>query len=164
MYAKRLPIAVLALFVAAMPASAQPPADAARVAAARELITSMGADAQFDTVIDTLLGGLRISLRQQRPSAGAEIDDVMKRLVDKFKSRRSEVTDLTAPIYAEHFTVAELKELTAFYATPIGRKMVTSLPSISKRSIEVGMRWGQNIGREAAEEAKRELKKRGIDL
>lgn len=156
--------ALLVIGASTLPSSAQLAPDPARVAAAKDLITAMGADAQFDTVVDALLNGLKNSLKQQRPAAAAEIDDVMKRLAEKFKARKSEVSEMSAPIYAEHFTLEELKELAAFYSTPIGRKLVTQLPLISRKSIDVGMKWGQRIGREAAEEARQELRKRGIEL
>jgi uncharacterized protein len=34
------------------------------------------------------------------------------------------------PIYARHFTVAELKELTAFYQTPTGAKALREMPQV----------------------------------
>jgi hypothetical protein len=33
-----------------------------------------------------------------------------------------------------------------------------------RRSLTLGHRWGQDIGREIDAEARRELKKRGVDL
>ena len=35
------------------------------------------------------------------------------------------------PIYARHFTVAELHELTAFYRTPIGAKALHEMPQVT---------------------------------
>ena len=34
------------------------------------------------------------------------------------------------PIYARHFTVAELKELAAFYRTPTGAKALREVPQV----------------------------------
>ena len=45
-----------------------------------------------------------------------------------------------APLYAKNYTVAELKELTAFYRTPLGRKMLALSPRLSAESMAAGQR------------------------
>ncbi|MEM8510916.1 hypothetical protein RCH14_000207 [Massilia sp. MP_M2] len=45
-----------------------------------------------------------------------------------------------APLYVKNYTVAELKELTAFYRTPLGRKMLALSPRLSAESMAVGQR------------------------
>ena len=45
-----------------------------------------------------------------------------------------------APLYARNYTVAELKELTAFYRTPLGRKMLALSPRLSAESMAIGQR------------------------
>ena len=44
------------------------------------------------------------------------------------------------PLYARNYTTAELKELTAFYRTPLGRKMLALSPRLSAESMAVGQR------------------------
>jgi len=41
-------------------------------------------------------------------------------------------------IYAEEFTEAELRELAAFYRTPVGRKAAALAPALSRRGAKVG--------------------------
>ncbi|NOU07310.1 MAG: DUF2059 domain-containing protein [Hyphomicrobiaceae bacterium] len=138
--------------------------DPERIAAAKELFVAMGAEQQFDTVIKTMLGGLAAQFKQRQPGAAKDIDDVMGRMAEKFIARKSEVTDMTAPHYAEAFTVAEIKQITAFYKSEIGKKLVQEQPAIMQKSMVQGMQWGQRIGREVELEARQELKKRGVDL
>ena len=45
-----------------------------------------------------------------------------------------------APLYVKNYTVAELKELTAFYRTPLGRKMMALTPRLSAESMAIGQR------------------------
>jgi hypothetical protein len=45
-----------------------------------------------------------------------------------------------APLYVKNYTVAELKELTAFYRTPLGRKMLALSPRLSAESMAIGQR------------------------
>lgn len=141
-----------------------PAHDPERIAAAKALFVAMGAEEQFDTVIKTMLTGMAAQFKQRQPSAAKEIDDVMARMVEKFIARKSEVTDMTAPHYADAFTVAEIKQITAFYQSDIGKKLVKEQPAIMQKSMMQGMQWGQKIGREVELEARQELKKRGVEL
>jgi hypothetical protein len=52
------------------------------------------------------------------------VDDTMEKMV---------------PIYAARFSTQEIKQLTAFYRTPLGNKLLTSLPQISAESLQAGV-------------------------
>lgn len=45
-----------------------------------------------------------------------------------------------APLYARNYTVAELKELTAFYRTPLGKKMLALTPRLTAESMALGQK------------------------
>ena len=139
-------------------------ADPAAVAAAKDLLVSMGSMKQFEVAISTMTTGMGQAFKQQQPGKAKEIDEVMAALAAKFNARKEEVLTMIAPLYAEKFTVAELTEIGAFYKTAIGQKMISTQPEILQRSMQLGMAWGQSIGREVESEARQELKKRGVDL
>ncbi|WP_020652508.1 DUF2059 domain-containing protein [Massilia niastensis] len=44
------------------------------------------------------------------------------------------------PLYAKHFTTAEIRELTAFYGTPLGRKMMATMPKLSAESMALSQK------------------------
>ena len=44
------------------------------------------------------------------------------------------------PLYAQNYSVAELKELTAFYRTPLGRKMMALTPRLTAESMALGQK------------------------
>jgi uncharacterized protein len=169
MFARPIRAALLcaALLVAA-PALAQQkaptPADPAAVAAAKDLLLAMGSMKQFEIAINTMSRGMANEFKKQLPAKGKEIDDVMELMAAKFNARKDEMLTLVAPLYAEKFTVAELTEIGAFYKTPIGQKMIATQPEILQRSMQIGMAWGATIGKEVEAEARKELKKRGVDL
>jgi hypothetical protein len=52
----------------------------------------------------------------------------------------------------------------AFYKSPAGAKFIAVQPEVMQRAMILGQRWGHAIGREIEAEARRELKKRGIEL
>jgi hypothetical protein len=44
-------------------------------------------------------------------------------------------------VYAKHFTPNDVKELLAFYASPVGQKAVAALPVLTQESAALGQRW-----------------------
>jgi len=49
-----------------------------------------------------------------------------------------EMLRATAQIYARHFTVDELHQIAAFYKTPVGTKMLATMPQLMAESMQVG--------------------------
>jgi hypothetical protein len=57
-----------------------------------------------------------------------------------------------------------MRAVAEFYRSPVGSKLIDVQPDIMQESILAGQRWGARIGQEIEEEARRELKRRGVDL
>lgn len=45
-----------------------------------------------------------------------------------------------APLYSRHFTVAEIKQMSAFYKTPVGKKMLSLTPQIMSESMQISQK------------------------
>lgn len=61
------------------------------------------------------------------------------------------LVELIIPIYKKYFTADEIKQLIAFYKTPLGQKVTSTLPAITQESMEAGQKWGQEIGMKVAQ-------------
>lgn len=44
------------------------------------------------------------------------------------------------PMYAETYTLDEIRQLTAFYSSPLGQKMQANMPALMTRSMEISQR------------------------
>jgi hypothetical protein len=44
------------------------------------------------------------------------------------------------PLYAETYTLDEIHQLSAFYASPLGQKMLANMPTLMSRSMEISNR------------------------
>lgn len=66
------------------------------------------------------------------------------------------------PIYQAHFTHAEIKQLLAFYSSPIGRKMVSDSNELMRDSIGVSQKWGHDLSAEIRQRIDAALTKEGI--
>jgi uncharacterized protein len=156
---------ILAMAVVVQPVAAQQPAPAAaNVAAAEELLTTMGMTKQFDAVIPMMMQQMRQIIVQSNPAAGKEIDDVVKAITAKFSARKNEVVPLAAQVYARRLTIEDMKAMTAFFKTPAGQRFVEMTPQLTQESMMIGQQWGQKLGQEVEQEMKQELAKRGIKL
>jgi hypothetical protein len=65
------------------------------------------------------------------------------------------------PVYARHFSVSELKELTAFYRTPIGAKALHEMPQVTGEFMTVLVPRLQDVQRQTSDAFNRILRERG---
>lgn len=163
-HVRRLLVAVFLSVALGHAAVAQPKPSDEAMSAARTFVEASGAAAQFDQVMPLMADQMSKAFRSLAPNSAKEIDETMAEVVKRFISRKAELIDEIAAIYADKLTVDDLKEITKFYQSGAGRRMVEILPEVTRRAAAVGQNWGQRIGAEIASEMRRELKKRGIDL
>ncbi|MDO5608970.1 MAG: DUF2059 domain-containing protein [Capnocytophaga sp.] len=52
---------------------------------------------------------------------------------------------LLSNVYIEEFTHGEIKELLAFYETPIGKKITSKSAVLADKGMKAGYQWGQNL-------------------
>lgn len=166
----RIAWAVLAcsLAVAAVTGAGQtqapPIPEPERLAAARDLMVVAGSARQFDQFMPLMAAQMTKAFLALAPHAQKEIQEVMGEMLKRFSARKGDLIEEIAGLYAEKLTLAELRELIGFYSTGVGAKFVAMLPEMTQRSMLLGQRWGEKIGREIEVEARRELKKRGVDI
>ncbi|MGL6555255.1 DUF2059 domain-containing protein [Aeromonas dhakensis] len=67
----------------------------------------------------------------------AQHRDVLEAWVNRYLSWPAMSAEVAA-IYRKHFTEAELKELIAFYQSPVGKKSLDTMPAIFQESSLVG--------------------------
>ena len=159
-----LAAAVLALSLNTPSARAQTAPDAARLAAAREMMQVAGVARQFSQVMPVLMRQLAQGFVAVAPDKAEVITEVFAKLGGKFDERKSELIDQIAALYAEQLNLEELNAVIGFYRSPAGAKMMSIQPQVMRQSMLLGQRWGAQLGREIEAEARRELKKRGIEL
>jgi len=53
------------------------------------------------------------------------------------------VTDAVVPIYASHFSTEDIQGLIKFYESPLGRKVVSSMPQVTQESETAGIQIDQ---------------------
>lgn len=157
-------LALVAAFLQPALAQQRPPASDEALTAARELVEASATAAQFDQVVPLLVRQLTQAFTSLAPDRSKEIREVMDKLTERFLERKAELLGEVVRIYADLMTVEDMREVAKFYQSGAGRRMIVAMPEITRRSSAAGQVWGQMLGQELANEARSELKKRGIDL
>ncbi|MDC7788557.1 DUF2059 domain-containing protein [Rhodoplanes sp. TEM] len=145
------------------PAQAQQPAPSA-VAAARELIILKGGNAMFDPIVAGVIEFVKNSYVPTNPQLAGPLNEVAAKLRKDYDGKRAELLGEVAKVYAEKFTEAELKELVAFYKSPLGKKMSTEEPVAIDQSLKNAQVWADSFSGEVMSKFREEMKKKGHDL
>jgi len=150
--ARRLLIVACVLLLSASATRAQTPEPDA-MAAARSLVTTMKLTDQYKALLPAILLGIKPAVTQDRPELERDYDAMLPMIADAFTPYYTAMVDGIATVYANNFTVQELREIEAFYRQPIGQKLLEKTPAVSQQALAVG----QEIGRKAAEDLRRRL-------
>jgi hypothetical protein len=142
-------------------AAALPSADPAVVAATREMLGAMKVRDMMILAIASMEqqipSQVRVSMTaaingnpnltpQQKAEQLKKVDEAMRTSAAQTHAMFSDPTlvdDMIAemvPIYAETYTLDEIRQLTAFYSSPLGKKMQANMPMLMKRSMEASQR------------------------
>jgi hypothetical protein len=162
--ARRAAAALALVFICwASPVPAQQPTPAA-IATAKELLQAKGATNMFDPLIPGIIESAKNALLPTNPGLYKELNDVATLLRGQLAARRTEIIDEIARLYAQRFTEAEMKEVTAFYKTPVGRKFVSEEPAVIDAGLARTQAWSNKLSDEVFSRFRAEMKKKGHDL
>ena len=144
-------------------ALAQQPS-AAAVALGRELVEIKGGAGMFDPIIINVIEQTKANLQQTNPQLSKDLTDVSAQLRNEFTPRRNELIAEAGRLYAVAFTEGELKDMTAFYKAPLGKKMLEREPMILDQTFNFMQQWAPRVGEEVMNRFRAEMKKKGHNL
>ena len=147
-------------------ALAQGPAapNAAAIAAAKELVALKGGATMFDPLVPGVIESAKNTLLPTNPQLQRPLNEVAAQLLKEYEPKRAEILNEVAKVYAQRFTEPELKEIVAFYKTPIGKKMITEEPIALDQSLRMAQGWATRFSDEVLERFRAEMKKKGYNL
>jgi hypothetical protein len=135
---------------AAKASRAQAQAEQTKQADIRRLLQITGAGSVAAQSMDQMEKTVRPMVTDALPPG-----DYREKLVDlffeKFRAKRQpdELADLVVPIYNKYYSDEDIKGLIQLYQTPLGKKMLSTLPQVMAESQAAGTKWGEQIGRES---------------
>ena len=133
-------------------ASAQTPSPEA-MSAARKLVVSLKIADQYRALLPQLLLKLRPVVAQDRPEMERDYDAVTAPGSEIYAPFVASMVEQIAVIYAQSFSVDELRQIEAFYAQPAGKKFLEKSEALAQASAQIG----QEVSQKAADELKQRL-------
>ncbi|EHL96922.1 hypothetical protein HMPREF9946_04523 [Acetobacteraceae bacterium AT-5844] len=135
------------------------------LAAAQEMMRAINATAVAEQTMAQVSQQITAALAQNSGKPVGEVSAIVEDvLMPEFRRRIPEMMDFTARLWASQMSPAELRELSAFYRTPLGQRLNEVAPTVATQSALFGMRWGQDVGRSALAKHREELRARGLKI
>ena len=104
-------------------------------------------------MMDNMQSSMTPLLEESLPP-GAYRAKLIELFFQKFRSQATaeSLIVLILPVYDRHFSDDELRQLIAFYQTPIGKKSAQVLPQVMSEAQQAGAEWGKQLGQKSMEE------------
>lgn len=91
---------------------------------------------------------LNVALHRSNPNLPTRADAVVMEVVMSYlrtHAAQDHVADRLVLIYAKYLTRDDVRQMTEFYRSPVGRKLVSMTPAISLESARIGQEWMESI-------------------
>lgn len=72
--------------------------------------------------------------------------------------------ELMVHLYNKHFSASDIQELRGFYASDIGKKLITVTPALTQESFQAGAEWGRMLAPLVQNRVKERLEALGVAL
>ena len=105
--------------------------------AAENLLIVMEVDKSLPQIVEQVVE----TQMQQNPQLASQ-REILQRFLTKYVNWES-VKEDTITAYAQEFTEPELKKLTEFYKTPVGKKASEKMPQLALIAGQIGLRQAQ---------------------
>ena len=139
--------------------------DAEKRANIEALLKDTGMIANMSRLIDLLIPQIMGTLKKQNLKIPDAVwDEFTDICAEEMKRSAPELEEPVIAIYDDNFSADEIKQLLAFYQSPVGRKIVIQLPQLMQQSVTMGQSWGQQAGARAIERIRAAAKQKGYDL
>lgn len=163
--------AALAMALISAPAAAQtapaatavPEPSASHLAVARDVAKASGLTRSIDAVVPELYDQLKQS-GVTRPELVKDLNEVLVILEPEMEKQKLLMTAQAARVFARNLTEAELKEIAAFFNSPIGQKYVSTQPIILDGVVREMQNWTESVSEYLVVRVRAEMGKRGHQL
>jgi uncharacterized protein len=134
------------------------------LALARAVIDFTGASRSFDEVIPQLIQEARNLVLTTNPQVKNDLEEIVPRLQSELGKQESELLNSISKIYANKFNEDELKQIAAFYNSPVGKKMTAATPDMLRESLGEMREWAQRMSSTVMNRLREELAKKGHNI
>ena len=145
--------------------SALTPQDPEKVALAVKILAETHVQDNMAQALDLLIPQMVAVVKRQSPNlSDATVKLLSDMMLQAMKDRLPKLMELNANVYAEHFTLDELKAIEAFDESPAGQKGIAETPKIMQEVAPIGAAWGAAAAQDVMAEVLAKLRAQGMKL
>jgi hypothetical protein len=136
---------LLILLVAAAPALAQSKIEAEKEKKIRRVLEVTGTQQMMAQMASQMIA----NFKKAQPEVP---DEFWNRFEKKFGSH--DLVDQLVPVYDKYYTKQDLDGLLTFYESPVGQKVLKTMPQVMQESMQIGQEWGRQKAQDVIKELK----------
>ena len=122
----------------------------AHLQSAQKAIAAIHATDQFDEFLPSTARDLKDELMRKDPNLSNIISDTVDEQAMALVKRRADLEKEAARAYAKHFSQEELDQITAFYTSDTGKKLLTQGPVAVRDILSAYDVWRQGVAQDLA--------------
>jgi hypothetical protein len=126
--------------------------DPAKDAEIRKMIQVTGVEKTMKLVMNRMFESFKTQNSGLPP-------DFWSRIETEINANLSDLIEQLIPVYAQYYSMDDLKAVNAFYQSPAGQHMIQAQSEIATASMEIGRKWGQGMGAKVMAEIQEEQAK-----
>lgn len=116
--------------------------------AARAAVDALDVTEQFDEILPNAATQIKAELIVNNPNLQSEISAMVDDNAIELAPRRADLENEVARIYARVFTEQELREISAFYTSAAGTKLIGQGPLAARETMGAADIWANGIVRD----------------
>jgi hypothetical protein len=132
--------------------------------AAAEILKFKGASSLYANIIPNVVLQTKETLLAANLNYQKDLTEVAAIVAQSFQGKEKEVGDGMAQVYCSEFSEQELKDLVAFYKSPLGQKLLSSEPRAIQFSMAYMNQWAQQFAETVNAQFRAEMRKRGKQI
>ena len=118
----------------------------------------------YGEVLPNLARRVKARLAERYPKLKEPIEQAVDEVALTLIERQGELDLMIARSWAERFSEQELRDISAFFATPTGAKLAKANTELIAAGLDIARQWGQQMGVEMVRAVTEKLKKQGHKL
>jgi hypothetical protein len=122
------------------------------------------AAAMYANAVPNIVEQTKNALLQNNLNYQKDLNEVAVIVAQGLAGREKEIGEGMAKVYANEFTEQELKDLSTFYKSPLGQKLLASEPRAIQFSMSYMNQWAQQFAETVNAQFRAEMRKRGKEI
>jgi hypothetical protein len=148
---------------AAPPAAAAQPVNPEFEKDILKLLEVTGAQRLGEQLTNNFMQQFGQAIRASNPNIPPRALEVANEVARSFFTERySELVPRMVQAYAKVLTPDDVKQMLAFYETPLGRRLIQVTPALSQAGAQAGQEWGQSMLPELQQALQKRFKAEGL--